>query len=93
MVLSLQPDSVPTLCEGVGSACGSQLRSKGGTYGVIVEGSSGVGRRWVVERIWVMEATESSHRVGGCGGGSQLAVVWAGVQVSFPVQNNSAYAG
>ena len=36
---------------GVGGVCDSQLRLKEGTYVVIAEGSVGIGRSWVIERI------------------------------------------
>ena len=53
---------------GADGACDSQFKLKEGAYVIVVEGSAGVGRRWVAERIWVMEATEPSHGVGGWGG-------------------------
>ena len=74
---------------GAGRACDGQFRLKEGTRVIVVEGSAGVGRRWAAEKIWVMEATESSHGVSGWGGSLQVAIARAGVQASFPFRYNS----
>ena len=55
----------------------------------MVEGSTGMEGKWVTERVWVMEAMESSLGVGAGGG---IVIVCAGSQVPDSFRNNSAWA-
>ena len=52
----------------------------------MVDGSTGAEGKWVTERVWVMEATESSLGVGAGGG---IVIVCAGSQVAGSFWDNS----